>query len=173
MRDRGNIFNYTYFQPGGLQGTNRCFPARPRSFYHYFHLFHTVPHCLFSRGFSSRLSSERRTFPGAFKSSRAGAGPGNGVSFRISDRNHRIVKSRLDMSHSVLNIFTFPSLGSNGSASQINSSFFVFSAISSGGHLQFCAGLCASGRLFSCAGHVRAFPGGGAILGNIRFQSAF
>ena len=92
MRNRSDIFDHVHFEPSGLQGTNRCFAARPRSFNIHFNLLHSMIHRRFSSSFSSHLRCERRAFSRPFKALNAGARPGNGIATDIGNRYQSIIK---------------------------------------------------------------------------------
>lgn len=110
MRYRCNIFNYAHFKAGRLQGADSGLPAGTGPFNIALDFFHAVFHrrtsCLLRRLLSRKWSA----FTRALETDGSRTGPGNRITFPVSNGNYRIVECRLDMSNAVVDIFSFPSL---------------------------------------------------------------
>ncbi len=92
MRNGSNILNHADFQTSALQSADSRLSAGARAFNQTFNLFKTMYHGLLSRHIGSLLGSKRRALSGAFKTLRAGAGPGDGIAGLIGDRDNCVIE---------------------------------------------------------------------------------
>ena len=92
MGDGCYVLDHVYFQPGGLEGTDGCFPAGARPLDHDFDFFQTVFHGFLGRLFGGHLGGKGSAFTGALEANPAGAGPGNGIALYVGDGDDGIIK---------------------------------------------------------------------------------
>ena len=92
------------FKTSCLKSTNRSFSAGSGSFHIDFHSAQAMFHCQFGRLFAGHLRCKRCALFGASKAHFAGACPGQSVSLGVGNGNDGVIKRRLNMRHTALNI---------------------------------------------------------------------
>src|SRR5438132_5408236 len=99
VRNRGHIADQVDLQPRRLERPDGRLAAGTRPLHVYLHLLHAMLDCLAGRRFGGQPCRKGRALAGALEPRGAGAGPGQHVPLRISNRHDRVVERGLNMRH--------------------------------------------------------------------------
>ena len=112
MRNWRAILDRLDVQPGGLKRRDRTFAATAWAFDSHVDFFDTKLDGLVSCLLGGALAGKWRAFSTALETTGSRTGPAKRFAFGVCDRDGRVVKSRLNVSHTVGHVSS-------------NSSFFV------------------------------------------------
>src|SRR5262245_24460798 len=97
VRQRRDVFDRFDGQASSLERRDGAFAATTRAVHANFDFLHAEFRSLLGTLLRGHLPGKRRAFARALETSRAGAGPAQGVTFRVRDRDRRIVERRADV----------------------------------------------------------------------------
>ena len=108
--NRSTVFDQLHIQAGGLKRGDCAFTSGAWPLDADFDFLHAKLLSLLSGLLRSTLTSERRTLTTSLETGGSGARPAQRITFRVRDRNGRVVKCRLNMSDTNCHITSNSSL---------------------------------------------------------------
>src|SRR5271165_2115135 len=114
VRDRRHVADGGDREADRLERPQRALAPRPRAADLDLERFHAVLARLLAGVLGGHLGGVRRRFAAALEALAAGRRPGNGVTLRVGDGDHRVVESRGDMGDAGRDVLALLSAGARG-----------------------------------------------------------
>ena len=163
MRNWGDVFYHAYLKTNSLKRPYGRLPTRPRALNIHVYLPHPMLHCLAGGILRRHLRGKRSPLSRPFKTNCTGTAPCDNIALLISYSHYGVVKSRLNMSNAVINVFLFRFFGLSSTALLLSSQSrspspsvsFISSCVS---HQQSASDPCACAHLLRSSDREQANP---------------